>query len=119
MMSHRTILRSALGTTKEDTEQARATPTAVAPSLTQLNSDKYLPPDPGKGTPRGTKSDEDLWEEHDWSTYYRFHHDYSHNTKECYNLKNQIEDLIHRGHLDRHVRKLHEMSHHPKGLVKK
>ncbi|RZS27463.1 hypothetical protein BHM03_00060937 [Ensete ventricosum] len=46
-----------------------------------------------------------------------FHRDYMHDTEECYDLKNQIEDLIHHGHLDRYVRKPHEPSLHPKGLV--
>ncbi|RWV78737.1 hypothetical protein GW17_00060247 [Ensete ventricosum] len=46
-----------------------------------------------------------------------FHRDYRHDTEECYDLKNQIEDLIHHGHLDRYVRKPHEPSLHPKGLV--
>ncbi|RZR74923.1 hypothetical protein BHM03_00046265 [Ensete ventricosum] len=56
-------------------------------------------------------------EDRDHRRYYRFHHDYGHNTKECYNLKNQIEDLIHRGHLDRYIRKPHKTSLCPKGLV--
>ncbi|RRT67086.1 hypothetical protein B296_00003997 [Ensete ventricosum] len=49
-------------------------------------------------------------EEHDRGCYYRFHRDYGHNTEECYDLKNQIEDLIRRGHLDRFVRKSCEPS---------
>ncbi|RWW72107.1 hypothetical protein BHE74_00020118 [Ensete ventricosum] len=34
------------------------------------------------------------FEERDRGCYYRFHRNYDHDTKECYNLKNQIEDLI-------------------------
>ncbi|RRT43486.1 hypothetical protein B296_00056384 [Ensete ventricosum] len=49
----------------------------------------------------------------------RFYHDYSHDTDECYNLKNQIKDLIRRGHLSRYVRKSHEPSFHPKGPIEK
>ncbi|RRT47569.1 hypothetical protein B296_00029418 [Ensete ventricosum] len=58
-------------------------------------------------------------EDWDLRRYCRFHHDYKHDTKECYDLKNQIEDLIHRGHLNRYIMKLHELSLHPKGHVKR
>ncbi|RRT62545.1 hypothetical protein B296_00026841 [Ensete ventricosum] len=50
---------------------------------------------------------------------YRFHRDYGHNTEECYDLKNQIEDLNCRGHLSRHVRRSREPSLHPNGPVEK
>ncbi|RZR97584.1 hypothetical protein BHM03_00026810 [Ensete ventricosum] len=49
--------------------------------------------------------------------YYRFHCDYRHNTKECYDLKNLIKDLIHYGHLDRYIRKPHKPSLRLKGSV--
>ncbi|RZS12588.1 hypothetical protein BHM03_00044054 [Ensete ventricosum] len=55
----------------------------------------------------------------DHGHYCRFHHDYKHDTKECYDLKNQIEDLIRRGHLDRFVRRPCELSLRPKGPVEK
>ncbi|RWW49805.1 hypothetical protein BHE74_00043980 [Ensete ventricosum] len=58
-------------------------------------------------------------EERDRGCYYHFHHDYDHDMKECYDLKNQIEDLIHRGHLSRYIRKFCKPSLHPKGLVEK
>ncbi|RZR79947.1 hypothetical protein BHM03_00005825 [Ensete ventricosum] len=48
-----------------------------------------------------------------------FYYDYGHDTEECYNLKNQIKDLIHRRHLDRYVRRLCEPSLHLKGPVEK
>ncbi|RWW47538.1 hypothetical protein BHE74_00046497 [Ensete ventricosum] len=34
-------------------------------------------------------------EERDRGGYCRFHCNYDHDTEECYDLKNQIEDLIH------------------------
>ena len=37
--------------------------------------------------------------------YYRFHHDHSHDTSDCYNLRQQIEALIRQGKLQRFVNK--------------
>ncbi|RRT35647.1 hypothetical protein B296_00040626 [Ensete ventricosum] len=48
-----------------------------------------------------------------------FQRDYGHDTEECYDLKNQIEDLIRWGHLDRFVRRLRESSLRLKGPVEK
>ncbi|RZS13040.1 hypothetical protein BHM03_00044558 [Ensete ventricosum] len=53
-------------------------------------------------------------EEHDRGRYCHFHRDYGHDTDECYDLKNQIEDLI-CGHLDQFVRKPCKLSLCPKG----
>ncbi|RWW84293.1 hypothetical protein BHE74_00007110 [Ensete ventricosum] len=58
-------------------------------------------------------------EEHDRGCYYHFHRDYGNDTEECYDLKNQIEDLIRRSHLDRFVRKPREPSPPPKGPVER
>ncbi|RWW41125.1 hypothetical protein BHE74_00053408, partial [Ensete ventricosum] len=44
-------------------------------------------------------------EERDRGRYYRFHCEYDHDTEECQDLKNQIEDLIRQGHLDYYVQK--------------
>ncbi|GAV60916.1 hypothetical protein CFOL_v3_04444 [Cephalotus follicularis] len=42
-------------------------------------------------------------EKRDPEKYCRFHRDYGHDTKECRWLKNQIEDLIQKGHLRKYV----------------
>ncbi|RWW78582.1 hypothetical protein BHE74_00013197 [Ensete ventricosum] len=51
--------------------------------------------------------------------YCRFHRDYGHDTEECYDLKNQIEDLIRRDHPNWYVRKPREPPLHPKGRIEK
>ncbi|RWW06188.1 hypothetical protein GW17_00030507 [Ensete ventricosum] len=58
-------------------------------------------------------------ESHDRGHYRRFPRDYDHDNEECYDLKNQIEDLIRRGHLDQFVRKSREPSLRPKGPVER
>ncbi|RZS23608.1 hypothetical protein BHM03_00056574 [Ensete ventricosum] len=78
-----------------------------------------IPPRDEKGllkTPNPINSQAEDW---DRGRYYRFHHDYGHDTKECYDLKNQIEDLIRRGHLNRYIRKPREPSLRPKGPVER
>lgn len=49
----------------------------------------------------------------DRSKYYRFHCDYGHDTEDCHDLKNQIEELIHKGHLRYYVKRQLESSPHP------
>ncbi|RWW41517.1 hypothetical protein BHE74_00052992 [Ensete ventricosum] len=58
-------------------------------------------------------------EERDRRYYDRFHRGYRHDTEECYDLKNQIEDLIRRGHLDCYIRKPRKLSLHPKVPVER
>ena len=41
----------------------------------------------------------------DKKKYYRFHKDHNHNTEDCRNLKEQIEELIQRGKLQEYVKK--------------
>ncbi|RRT70170.1 hypothetical protein B296_00031976 [Ensete ventricosum] len=58
-------------------------------------------------------------EDRDRRRYCCFHCDYGHDTDECHDLKNQIEDLIRHGHLNWYIRKLREPSLSPKGPVKR
>ncbi|RZR72408.1 hypothetical protein BHM03_00013263 [Ensete ventricosum] len=53
-------------------------------------------------------------EDRDSRHYCRFHRDYGHDIEECYDLKNQIEDLMHRNHLDRYIMKPRKPSLCPK-----
>ncbi|RRT42264.1 hypothetical protein B296_00053371 [Ensete ventricosum] len=45
--------------------------------------------------------------------YCHFHRDYDHNTEECNDLKNQIEDLIRQGHLYRFIRDQRALEERP------
>ncbi|RWW86682.1 hypothetical protein BHE74_00004526 [Ensete ventricosum] len=67
-------------------------------------------------TPNPMRSRAEDW---DRKRYCRFHCDYGHDTEECYDLKNQIEDLICRGHLDRYIMKPQKPSLRPKGPVER
>ncbi|RWV90464.1 hypothetical protein GW17_00047327 [Ensete ventricosum] len=53
-------------------------------------------------TPNPMKSPREL---RDWTKYYWFHRDYGHDTEECHDLQNQIEELIRKGHLGRYVKR--------------
>ncbi|RZR82611.1 hypothetical protein BHM03_00009063 [Ensete ventricosum] len=57
--------------------------------------------------------------ERDRGHYYRFHRNYDHDMEECYDLKNQIKDLIRWGHLSRYIRKSRKHLLHSKGPVEK
>ncbi|RWW12961.1 hypothetical protein GW17_00023354 [Ensete ventricosum] len=72
-----------------------------------------------KGLPRAPHPLKTRSEERDQRRYYRFHCDYDHDIVKCYNLKNQIKDLIRRGHLGHYVRKSCEPLLYPKGLMEK
>lgn len=65
-----------------------------------------------KGLLRAPNLMKTLCELKDRSKYCRFQRDYGHNTKDCHDLKNQIKELIRRGHLTRiHLADLSETFH--------
>ena len=41
--------------------------------------------------------------ERDRNKYYKFHHDHGHNTEDCFQLKEQIADLIKKGYLRKYI----------------
>ncbi|RRT60502.1 hypothetical protein B296_00044923, partial [Ensete ventricosum] len=108
-----------LGALKKKNGEARANHPKAAPiPLNSTRTEIFLQiwekgllraPNPMKARP----------EEGDRGCYCHFHHDYNHDTEECYDLKKQIEDLIYRGHLDQYVRRPHKLSLYPKGMVGK
>ncbi|XP_009395666.2 uncharacterized protein LOC103980864 [Musa acuminata AAA Group] len=51
----------------------------------------------------------------DRSKYCRFHWDYVHDTEDCHDLQNQINELIRRGHLRRYLKELGEATPSPRG----
>ncbi|XP_064944588.1 uncharacterized protein LOC135627571 [Musa acuminata AAA Group] len=55
----------------------------------------------------------------DRSKYYLFHRDYEHDTEECHDLKNQIEELICRGHMSCYIGRPREPSPRPSGPIGK
>ncbi|RRT56616.1 hypothetical protein B296_00037047 [Ensete ventricosum] len=85
--------------------------------MVEKHEDQKRPRDPRKGTLKDSQPTRSRVEDRDHRCYCRFHRDYGHDIKEYYDLKNQIEDLIHCGHLDRYIRKPRKPSLRPKGPV--
>ncbi|GAV71082.1 hypothetical protein CFOL_v3_14576, partial [Cephalotus follicularis] len=62
-------------------------------------------------------------EKRDTEKYYRYPRDHGHDIEECRKLKNQIEDLIRKGHMRKYVdrnapqQKEKEQQHQPRGVI--
>ncbi|RZR77310.1 hypothetical protein BHM03_00002350 [Ensete ventricosum] len=59
------------------------------------------------------------WDLKDRVKYYRFHQDYGHDTEECHDRKNQIEELIRKGYLGCYMKRPRESSSWPHGPIEK
>ncbi|RRT81431.1 hypothetical protein B296_00004563 [Ensete ventricosum] len=59
------------------------------------------------------------WDLKDRVKYYHFHQDYGHDTEECHDRKNQIEELIRKGYLRCYMKKPRESSSWPHGPIEK
>ena len=64
--------------------------------LTQIKDEHYLK------WPRPLHSSPNV---HDKNKYYRFHKDHGHNTEDCRDLKELVEELIQKGKLQKYVKK--------------
>ncbi|RWW43204.1 hypothetical protein BHE74_00051172, partial [Ensete ventricosum] len=94
-----------LGIVEEEDRGTRLQQLTTPDDSSQLHADRDFPPNKGQGLLAPPNCIKTQPEERDKGRYYRFQHEYGHDTEECRDLKNQIEDLIRQGHLGHYVQR--------------